>query len=425
MIAILITLDCVRKDHFNKDLAPKFFASQNDWVCFENAFSQSQNTLSSHFTMLTSKYLFQHGVYSNFSDIPLPEYSIDKLLRKKGYETKGVCGISFLANQLGNKIGEKDKLFDVSDSKIKKLFKKILGERRKANKVLSNGLKWLLDDRKKTDKFLWMHLFDAHMPYYCPSKYFQAKKINSEKSVKEQIDERGWFSPYFKEYEQKVDLSFFPESYKGAIRYIDDQLNIFFNLLKSVSIFDESLIFLTADHGECLLGDHDIYCAHKKLFDETVNVPFFVKFPKNKYGGEKVFEIVEHTDIAPTIGRFANVEEENYEGFDLFKMVEGKTKNRDFSLSEHVDNFMKGIRDKDFLYVEKNDFVQNKWGMKLESDSLFNRDGEPFSDKNKEKEMKEKMENFLKNRNYEEKTASKNGRSTEEIEKQLKSLGYL
>ncbi|NMB99839.1 MAG: sulfatase-like hydrolase/transferase [Thermoanaerobaculaceae bacterium] len=220
-------------------------------------------------------------------------------------------------------------------------------------------------------------------------------------------------------------MFFFPESYKGAIRYIDDQLNIFFNLLKSVSIFDESLIFLTADHGECLLGDHDIYCAHKKLFDETVNVPFFVKFPKNKYGGEKVFEIVEHTDIAPTIGRFANVEEENYEGFDLFKMVEGKTKNRDFSFSEHVDNFMKGIRDKDFIYVEKNDFVQNKWGMKLESDSLFNRDGEPFSDKNKEKEMKEKMENFLKNKNYEEQKASKSIGSAEEIEKQLRSLGYL
>ncbi|MCX7830700.1 MAG: sulfatase-like hydrolase/transferase, partial [Acidobacteria bacterium] len=195
MIIILITLDCVRKDHFNRDLMPNFFLNEKDWVSFENAFSQSQNTLSSHFTMFTSNYLFQHGVYSNFSNNKLPDYSIDKLLRKNGFETKGICGISFLSNQLGNKIGEEDSLFSFSSSKIKMIKQKIFGERRRARSVVSKGLKWLLDKKRKEKKFLWLHFFDAHMPYYCPHGFFEGQKVKMKKSVKEQIEERGWFSP--------------------------------------------------------------------------------------------------------------------------------------------------------------------------------------------------------------------------------------
>ncbi len=425
MIVILITLDCVRKDYFNPDLMPQFFKDKQNWVSFSNAFSQSQNTLSSHYTMFTSQYLFQHGVYSNYTSVPLPDFSLDNRLRSKYFETKAVCGISFLANQLGNKVGETDDIFSPYNSRVKKIIKKLMGERRKAQNVVSKGLKWLLDRGRGDNKFLWLHFFDAHMPYYSPKKYFKGNKTRAKNSVKEQIDSKGWFSPYFKEYEKKVDLSFFPECYKGAISYIDNELNVFFSILKKLDLYKESLIFLTADHGECLLGDHNIFCAHKKLFDETVNVPLFVKFPENKYGGEECNEIVEHTDIAPTIAGYANIEEERYQGIDLSKLLSGKGKIRDFSFSEHVDNFMKAIRDKNFIYVERNGYVENKWQMKLEEENLFERSGKPYCDKDLEKTMKKKMDDFLKSMNYKSDLPSSEGKSSKEIEKQLKSLGYL
>lgn len=425
MIFILITLDCVRFNYFNPDLMPKFFERKKDWVSFENAFSQSQNTLSSHFTMFTSQYLFQHGVYSNYSCVPLPDFSLDKELRRKGFETKAVCGISFLANQLGNKVGECDDLFELNNSKIKKIIRRIKGNRRKAERVVSKGLNWLIDKKRGDKRFLWLHFFDAHMPYYSPSKYFVGKRIRTNESIKKQIESKGWFSPYFKEYEKKFDLSFFPECYRGAIRYIDNELNVFFSVLKNLNLYEESLIVLTSDHGECLLGDHNIYCAHKKLFDETVNVPLFIKFPKNIYGGEVCNEIVEHTDIAPTIAGYANIEQEKYQGMDLLKLLKGKSKIRDFSFSEHVDNFMKAIREKNFIYVERNLFVENKWKMRLEEGNLFERSGKPCSNKDLEKTMKKKMDDFLKSMNYKSDFCSSREQSNEEIEKQLKSLGYL
>ena len=425
MLIILITLDCVRKSHFNEDYAPQFFKNREEWVSFENAFSQSQNTLSSHFTMFTSNYLMEHKVYSNFSPKKLPPHSFDRHLRNKGFETKAICGVSFLANLLGNQIGEKDSGFDFEgDSIYRKLLRKFSKERRCAYQVFKRGMSFL-SKSKSRDIFLWLHLFDAHMPYFSPDRFRNFKIKKSEKSVKEQIDEKGWFSPYFKEYEKKLDLSYFPQCYKSAISYIDDEMNNFFMFLKSKNIFDESLIFVTADHGECLLGDHNIYCAHKKLFDDTINIPLFVKFPQKKFSGEKVFEIVEHLDIAPTVVSKIGLEEENFRGQDLFKFLNGKGKNKEFSFSEHVDNFMQSIRNDRYIYSEVVENVPNKWGMKMEDAKLFTRNGSEVKDKNIESIMKVKMDELIKEIQSSSKKEEDSLYSDKKIEEQLKSLGYL
>lgn len=425
MNIILITLDCLRKDHFNEEYTPLFFRNIGDFVSFENAFSQSQNTLSSHFTMFTSNYLFQHGVYSNFENQELPSHSIEKLLRRKEFETKAVCGISFLANKLGNKIGEADKVFEISKSRIKNALKnRFFGERRKAGNVFGKGIRWLIDKKRRKNTFLWLHLFDAHMPYYSPQEFHNFEISKTEKSVKEQIDEKGWFSPYFKEYEKKVDLNYFPQCYRSAVNYIDKSMDDFFSLLKNLNIYDESLIIVTSDHGECLMGEHSIYCAHKKLFEETVNVPLFIKFPSYKFKNERVYEIVEHIDVAPTIAGVIGLEEEKYEGRDLSKLLQGKMSFKTFSFAEHVDNFMKAFRDKDYIYIQINENSENKWKMKVEENNLFKRNGEPCFDKEIEQQMKIKMEKFLAEKNYKSYKKGISEESDKEIESQLKSLGY-
>ncbi|MCX7831239.1 MAG: hypothetical protein N2445_09335, partial [Acidobacteria bacterium] len=116
--------------------------------------------------------------------------------------------------------------------------------------------------------------------------------------------------------------------------------------------------------------------------------------------------------------------EEKYEGTDLFKLLSGKAKAKDFSFSEHVDNFMKAIRNQDFIYVEINKNADNKWGMKVEHERVFDRKGNVVVNEEIEMRMKDKMDSFLTIKNYKEETISPNGESASEIEKQLKSLGY-
>jgi arylsulfatase A-like enzyme len=428
MLIILITLDCLRKDHFNMEHTPNFIRNIDDWVSFENGFSQSQNTLSSHFTMLTSNYLFQHGVYSNFKGKKLPGHSIDKQLRGAGFETKALCGVSFLSNLLGNQVGQADSYFDLSGIRIVNALKRrFRGERRPAGRVLDKGLEWILEKKDAANKFLWMHLFDAHMPYAAPGPYMK-KYVRNKKcaeSVKSQLDKSGWFSPYFKEYEMKTSLDYFPDAYKAAVRYIDDSLETFLGVLKRTGIYDESLIFVTSDHGECLKGDHDIYCAHKKLFSETINVPFFVKFPKGGFRGEKVFELVEHTDIAPTIAGYISGERHGYSGFDISELLAGRGKTRNSVFSEHVDNYMRSMRNSGGIYVEIVAGAENKWGMKVERESLFDRDGSPLHDESLARKLEKEMQDFLQENQAVSCDGEEASGKSREIEEQLRSLGYL
>jgi arylsulfatase A-like enzyme len=428
MLIILITLDCLRKDHFNEELTPKFMKSHGEWTSFENGFSQSQNTLSSHFTMLTSNYLFQHGVYSNFKGKKLPAHSVDKLLRNSGFDTKALCGVSFLSSLLGNQIGEKDPYFDYSGGGILNAVKrKLRGERRPAEKVLSAGMKWILDKNRAKNSFLWMHLFDAHMAYTAPDRYTKkfVKEKKAEKSVKEQISDEGWFSPYFKEYEKNVTPDYFPGSYKAAVNYIDDSIDTFWGILKQLNLFDDALIFLTSDHGECLKGDHDIYCAHKKLFNETINVPFFVKFPGREFRGVKSDLLAEHTDIAPTIAGYLSKEDSNYAGSDLRKIMSGQAKPRNYVFSEHVDNYMRSLRDMNNIYVEIVEGAENKWGMKVEKEKLFRRDGAPVIDDGLELKFKKEMDKFMQDKKRPAYGDENSDGGSKEIEEQLRSLGYL
>ncbi len=426
MLIILITLDCLRKDHFGNELTPAFNRGLGEWTAFTNGFSQSQNTLSSHFTMFTSNYLFQHGVYSNFRGKKLPSYSLDKRLREAGFGTKAVCGVSFLSSMLGNQAGEKDDYFELSGGRIVNAFKRrIRGERRSAEKVTAAGLKWLLETPQRDGKFLWMHFFDAHMAYSAPRR-FMKKFVSRERSsisVREQIAEKGWFSPYFKDYEKKVPLDHFPRAYKAAVSYIDHTLGIFFSMLKQFGLFDDALIFVTSDHGECLNGDHDIYCAHKKLFDETINVPFFVKFPGSEFGGQSSDLIVEHTDIAPTAVGYVLGKTPEYMGSDLRALLKGETAPRKYAFSEHVDNYMKAVRDKENICVDLVKGAENKWGMKVEREKLFRRKGNPLVDQELESAMLAEMSSFM-SRNASSSEGDDLGRDGE-IEEQLRSLGYL
>ena len=96
MLAILITLDCVRADVLdeNSGLTPCLDALAPEWTTFTQAFAQSQNTLSSHLSMLTSNYLFQHGVYSNFSQKALPEHAPDSVDRVERLAITSLQGLA-------------------------------------------------------------------------------------------------------------------------------------------------------------------------------------------------------------------------------------------------------------------------------------------------------------------------------------------
>lgn len=381
MLSILITLDCVRADYLEgRGLTPALEALAPEWTTFSEAFAQSQNTLSSHLSLLTSNYLFQHGVYSNFVQKMLPPQALPTRLRERGFETRAFCGIEFLALLLGNQVGAADPRFPAAEDRSigARLKRRVRGNRRDASGVFGAGFKWL-SGRRGRDAFLWLHCFDAHMVYEAPQEFLRSHVGRGEAgaTVREQIRERGWFSPDFPAYDRKLPLEHFPQRYAAAVAYLDRCLGDFFASLKVRGWWDDALVVLTSDHGECLLGDHGVYCAHKKLFDTTVKVPLRVKFPQGKHAGERVEALVQHVDIAPTLAAAAGFGEDLYMGRDLAGVAAGRDPGHGACFSEHVDNFLRAARDRDLVFVEQVPGSVNKWGLAMEEGSLFTRDGSP------------------------------------------------
>ena len=294
--------------------------------------------------------------------------------------------------------------------------------------TLGRGLKWLRSAKRRKDAFLWMHCFDAHMAYEAPPIYLKqhvSATAKTDKSVREQMKERGWFSPDFPEYDWEVPLEHFPQRYRAAVAYQDQCLGDFFSALKRDKRWDDALIVVTADHGECLMGDHGVYCAHKKLFDTTVRVPLRVKFPKGQFAGKRVDALVQHVDIAPTVAAMAGFSEPLYMGHDLAPVAAGEVPGHEVAFAEHVDNFMRSVRDANHVYAEQVPGSANKWGLAMEEGNLFTRASVPARDEAVERRLKGALDAILAS--GAEAQAAWGGASSadDEVAERLKSLGYM
>ena len=88
--------------------------------------------------------------------------------------------------------------------------------------------------------------------------------------------------------------------------------------LKDSGQYDDTLIIVTADHGEEFL-EHGGWWHGTTLYQEQIHVPLIVKLPDQEYAGTRVPWVVRHIDVAPTIADVGSVEpSEQWQGSTLF-----------------------------------------------------------------------------------------------------------
>ena len=93
--------------------------------------------------------------------------------------------------------------------------------------------------------------------------------------------------------------------YDGEIRYLDDQLGIFFQQLRSRRLLGRSVVAVVGDHGEGL-NQHQ-WNRHGRVHEEQIHVPFLLHLP----GGRgphpaRVDALVSTADVMPTVLPFVH-----------------------------------------------------------------------------------------------------------------------
>lgn len=88
-------------------------------------------------------------------------------------------------------------------------------------------------------------------------------------------------------------------AYDSGIAYADDQLGRLFQMLRENGLFDNSLIIVTADHGE-VFGERSLMEHGVSVFQDQVHVPLIVKYPGQQQ--RKDVEVtVSLVDLFPTV----------------------------------------------------------------------------------------------------------------------------
>ena len=106
---------------------------------------------------------------------------------------------------------------------------------------------------------------------------------------------------------------------------MDASLAQLFQYLQDNGLMDETVIIITADHGE-ELDEHELWYDHHGLYQTNCHIPLILHCPDAIPKGQRLEGLVTLKDIAPTVldyaGQFTLSEQEKMEGASLRTLVE-------------------------------------------------------------------------------------------------------
>jgi arylsulfatase A-like enzyme len=270
-------------------------------VVYRQYYVQGNESQTSHSTLWTGLYPAVHNVRlagkgGAWKLDPKLDVLADQL-RQAGFFTTAVTGNGFVTADGGYARGFAE-------------FRNMMREKGVINgilygdKVLEAAL-GRLDARRTDPVYLYLGTVDTHGPW---------------------IARRPWIDIYspppydgpFKEWGTAKELGITPKSmgcaiippdkdiarlraiYDSAISYQDRLLGELVARLKAWGIWEQTMLVITADHGEELFEDRR--CGHGgSLRDSLIRVPLLVRDPGRFPGGTIVHEGAEGVDVLPTV----------------------------------------------------------------------------------------------------------------------------
>ncbi|MEW4923922.1 sulfatase [Algibacter sp. 2305UL17-15] len=87
--------------------------------------------------------------------------------------------------------------------------------------------------------------------------------------------------------------------YLRCVKGVDDNVKRLFDYLEEAGLMDNTIIVYTGDQG-FMLGEHD-YIDKRWMYEESMRMPFLVRYPEKIKAGSRVNAMVNNTDFAPTL----------------------------------------------------------------------------------------------------------------------------
>jgi arylsulfatase A-like enzyme len=162
---------------------------------------------------------------------------------------------------------------------------------------------WLAAQPSGSPAFCFVNLIDAHEPYIGDFDPFPGvRKWWERTNVK--MDRMSVLSgsrtPSSSEY------GTLHEMYQEAIRRIDVRIKAIVGSFVAAHRWDNTLMFLTSDHGQCF-GEHGHIFHAQRLWEPITRIPFWMRLPRGMNSGRQNSSWASLVDIVPTVLELAGV----------------------------------------------------------------------------------------------------------------------
>ena len=356
---LLVTLDTVRADRTGYSGYSSRFGPRADGlgitprldelaargVVFSNAIVPEVVTDPSHASLLTAVPPWEHGVTRNAMPLRTDVPVLAEVLAGDGYNTAAFVSVEHLDGHISHMSrgfqffvdrGWEDRYRHHVGGRILERHARTLFEHeRSATETATAASRWLESQGPQSisesrvaagvDRtepfFLWVHIFDPHMPY-----------LNHETGRVFGFDERELFVASAAEAirdaggdasagmaagidgrapagEEMSTAGAAEEAYESEVRFADDGLGVLLDALERSGLSNSTVIVVTSDHGEHMEESHgppENWFAHVDPYDEVCRVPLVMAGPGIVAGGQ-VERQVSSMDVAPTLLALAGI----------------------------------------------------------------------------------------------------------------------
>ncbi|MEE8523797.1 MAG: sulfatase, partial [Thermoanaerobaculia bacterium] len=309
---ILISIDTLRSDRlgcygYPRPTSPAIDAMAAAGALFKNAFAQSNWTLPSHYSMLTSLYPSAHGVNPDrwqFAGVRGShetfrirgsgrEQTLAERLRAMGLFTAAITEGGWVDAKFGFDQGFASYVAHSDD--------------RLAETTQRMTLAWLRAHRG-IPFFLFVHTYQTHQPYHQPPPYdtmfvdrghlgYALPGVRLSMQTLDRFKD-GTFPP------TAGDREAFSGLYDGEVRYVDAFVEALLAALEETGLDRRTVLLLTSDHGEELF-EHGNFDHGGTLYDEVMRVPLILWGPGRIAAGKVIDTPVASLDVLPTLVELA------------------------------------------------------------------------------------------------------------------------
>ncbi|NUQ71090.1 MAG: sulfatase [Chthonomonadales bacterium] len=178
---------------------------------------------------------------------------------------------------------------------------------------------------------LFLRHMDPHSPYLPPAPFermfYHGDECDPTNRSMDPVMSFKPFCDYFAAWMPPgiSDKDYVIAQYDGAVAYMDSAIQTLFTALEARGILDETIVVITADHGETLY-DHECWFDHHGIYDCVLHVPLILRYPGRVPSGRRVRGYSRHPDLTPTVLDLAGINAPDaFDGTSLMPLARGET----------------------------------------------------------------------------------------------------